>query len=89
MSKEDSKREEIEVILWAARGGDYSIDQAADKLLELLERKNELRDRFAAAALQGMLHSPEFSEQLDTIGTEKLAAKSYSLADAMLRARAA
>lgn len=42
-----------------------------------------LRDRFAMAALTGLLADPT----LDTGGWGKLAAESYKIADAMLAAR--
>jgi hypothetical protein len=52
-----------------------------------------LRDYFAAKAMQSVLRDPYFSEKADTMGhsefADEVAEAAYTVADAMLRFRAA
>lgn len=48
------------------------------------QARAELRDRFAMAALTGLIACPDFDY---TITPEQMASDAYTLADAMLKAR--
>ncbi|EOY9127976.1 hypothetical protein ACQFZT_003702 [Providencia stuartii] len=53
---------------------------------QLTSHREELRDKFAMAAMNGILVNTE-RNQFSFSKTDEIASKSYELADAMLKAR--
>ena len=53
------------------------------------EKGMDLRDHFAAAALQGLLANPKLHEEIMKMGQSWITDSAYGWADAMLEAREA
>ncbi|NBM79638.1 hypothetical protein GWI76_10270 [Proteus sp. G2659] len=68
--------------------GDYDLLWRPDgKETELMESDASLRDRFAMAAMQGILANPAQLDNVNDKSAELVSRDAYRVADAMLKAR--
>lgn len=80
-------RWKYEVTSFDANGGYDLLWRPDSKETELMESDASLRDRFAMAAMQGILANPAQLDNVNDKSAEWVSRDAYRVADAMLKAR--